>query len=375
MRPWIVAALVLAVAAIAPDFLRTLCACFASIVFESVPYLAGSALLAPLAGRHARLISAYAGCGCGGGPAARSIPAAIATAVLFGVPIACARICAAAALSRWFSHDERAHRAPDILGELHALAPAAIVAAAIAPLAHSLGFDRLSPAFEFVAGVALGALASPCALGGVALAASLRVTAPIATLGILCTAGIVDVYALLRRKPHVHASDPWAFGALALACVLVALRGGAALVHPRIVPALALVALYCVVAAWRARDRSSISARVIAGVVLAAVVIGAPAPVYRATETTLEGAFAGERVDFTGVAVHERGRSALVRYAITCCRADAAPIVLAIDRNTAHVQGTWMHASGVFEDDGPTLRLRVARLVPVAPPSDPFVYR
>ncbi len=375
MRPWIAVALALALATIAPGFVRTLLACFASIVFESAPYLAASALLAPAAGRYARWISAYVGCGCGRGPSARSIPAAIATAALFGAPIACARLCAAAVFSRWVPRDAHAEHAPDLLGELRALAPAAIVAATVAALAHSLRLDRLSPALEFVAGVALGALASPCALGGVALAASLRATAPVAALGVLCTAGVIDVYALRRCDAHESASDPWAYGALAMACAIVTARGGASLVHPRIAPALALVACYCIVSAWRTRDRSSLAARVFTGVVLAAIVIGAPPPMYHATETTLAGAFAGERVDFTGVAVHERGRSALVRYAITCCRADAAPIVLAIDRNTARIQGTWMHAIGVFEDDGRSLRLHVARLIPVAPPSDPFVYR
>jgi uncharacterized membrane protein YcgQ (UPF0703/DUF1980 family) len=105
------------------------------------------------------------------------------------------------------------------------------------------------------------------------------------------------------------------------------------------------------------------------------VIIGAPQPAYRATETTLADAFAGERVDFTGVAVHERTTSALVRYAITCCRADAAPVALALDRNLASFDGRWMHARGVIEDDGGALRLHVAELAPVAPPSDPFVYR
>jgi hypothetical protein len=233
----------------------------------------------------------------------------------------------------------------------------------------------MPPAASFALGAALGILASPCALGGVAFAASLRAVAPAAALGTLCTAGIVDVYALRSRHVHRCSGDPWAYAALSAAGMLVAARGGASLVHPRIAPALALASIYCAMCAWRTRRESMPAMRAIAAVVLAAVIVGAPAPVYRATETTISGAFAGELVDFTGVATYDRGHSALVRYAITCCRADAAPVVLAIDRSTAHVQGRWLHASGVFEQSVTGLRLRVRSLSVVAAPSDPFVYR
>jgi uncharacterized membrane protein YcgQ (UPF0703/DUF1980 family) len=98
-------------------------------------------------------------------------------------------------------------------------------------------------------------------------------------------------------------------------------------------------------------------------------------PEYHATETTLSDAFAGERVDFTGVLTRTGDAATLVRYAITCCRADAAPVVIRLlDAPPAAAHG-WMHARGVLvarEDD---LRLRADALTPIAPPADPFVYR
>lgn len=374
MRPWIAILLAVALAAIVPELLRNVLACFASIMLESAPYLAGSAALAPIAGRYARSLTAYLGCGCGAGPSARSLPAVLATAALFGPPVALARFCAASAIARYLVQEDHAH-APELLDDLRKLVPAALLAALLAPAAHSIGLGHMPRAGAFTIGALLGAIASPCALGGVALAASLHASAPAAAAGALCTAGIVDIYCVRRRNARADVRDPWAYAMLAAACALVAARGGSALVHPRIAPALACCALFCAVWAWHARRNTAIAPRAIAGCVLAAVIVGAPAPVYRATETTLAGAFAGEHVDFTGVAVHQDGRSALVRYAITCCRADAAPIVLALDRDTAPVRGRWMHASGVFEDAGGALRLHVRSLAAVPPPSDPFVYR
>jgi hypothetical protein len=374
VRPWIAVALAVAIAAIAPEFVRSALACFASIVLESVPYIAGSVLLVPVAGRFARPLTAYLGCGCGAGPAARSVPAALATAALFGPAIAIARLCAAAAVAKFSGEETHAAHGSELLDELRRLAPAAFLSAAVTPLTHAIALQNAPAALGFAAGAVLGTFASPCALGGVALAASLHAVAPAAGFGALCTTGIIDVRAFHRGDRH-HARDPWAHIILAIACAIVAARTGAALVHPRIAPVLALVAVFSCISAWRARHSSAMATRAIPALVLAAVVIGAPAPTYRATETTLAGAFAGERVDFTGVAVYEPARSALVRYAITCCRADATPVVLALDRSTRSEQGRWLHAGGILEDGDGGLRLHVQQLVAVPPPSDPFIYR
>lgn len=372
MRQWSAILLAIATAAIAPQTTMAVGAGAASVLLESLPYLAVAALCSPLIRRYARALVAYAGCGCATGPSARSIPAAVATAAIFGVPAALGRVAAASVMSRFVrAHDHDAR--VDVLGEIVSLIPAALLSAAIMLMLPSLPLGNLPAPVLFVGGALLGVVASPCALGGVALAASLHATAPFAGAGVLCTAGIVPN--VWRRHAHGALHDPWAYGALALACALVAARHGGALVHPRMTIPLAVTASVCLLLAWRFRACNAHSGRLVAAAALAAIVIGAPVPAYHVTETTLADGFPGEHVEFTGVAVHERNASALVRYAILCCRADAAPVALALDRNLAHFDGHWMHASGTLEHDGAQLRLRVDRLTPVTPPADPFVYR
>jgi hypothetical protein len=199
------------------------------------------------------------------------------------------------------------------------------------------------------------------------------VSAPLAAAGALCTAGVVPNPWRLPTRGALH--DPWAYGALALACALVAARHGGTLVHPRMTIPLALCAIACALFGWHFRRYRARFARWLAFAALAAIIIGAPAPPCHVTETTLADGFPGERVDFTGVAVSERHASALVRYAITCCRADASPVALALDRNLAGVNGRWMRAQGNLERDGTQLRLHVESLTTIAPPGDPFIYR
>jgi hypothetical protein len=375
VRPAIYVAAIIALAACAPQTARMLLACAASIILESLPYLAASTLLGPLAGRHARALAAYAGCGCGIGPSARSLPAAIATAALFGAPAALARLAAATLVAR--ARPGKAHAAhPSLLDELRRLAPAALLGALAMLVAPALGLTHRPAVLAFGLGVILGAVASPCALGGVALAAALRASAPWAAYGVLCSAGTFDLYAWRRAHAHPALRDPLAYAAIAAACALVAARHGGALVHPHLALPLAATAVLCTWSAWCARASGQRACRPLVAALLLAIVVGAPVPAYLATETTLADGFAGERIAFTGVAVHERARSALVRYAITCCRADAAPIAIALDRNLANVSGRWMHANGTLQTtrDG-TLQLHVQQLTPITPPSDPFVYR
>jgi hypothetical protein len=372
MRPWAGIGLAIAVIAIAPQSAMTVSAAATSVVLEALPYLAVAAIAAPVVGRFARVLVAYAGCGCTAGPSARSIPAAIATAALFGLPVAAARVVVASLAARMTAtknHDAHV----DVLGDVAALLPAALLAAVIMLVLPVLPLAALPVAALFVGGAILGVVASPCALGGVALAASLHARSPVAAAGVLCTAGLLPN--LWRRHAHDAMHDPWAYGALGLACALVAAQHGGMLVHPRMAIPLALTACMCLVLAWRVRSHRARAPRWFAFAALAAVVIGAPAPLYRGTETTLADGFAGERVDFTGVAVAEHGNSALVRYAITCCRADAAPVAVALDRNLAGESGRWMRASGTLERDGTQLRLHAEQLTPIAPPADPFVYR
>ncbi|HEX8806749.1 MAG TPA: hypothetical protein VF741_07355 [Candidatus Aquilonibacter sp.] len=371
MRHWSGIGLALALAAIAPQTVMTILTGAVSVLLEALPYLAGAALLAPLAGRYARAIVAYAGCGCGAGSNARSIPAALATAALFGPFVAATRVALASITARMLpTHD---HAETSVLSELADLVPAALLAATIALLVPTLPLRGVHPVLLWFAGALLGIFASPCALGGVALAAALRASAPFAAAGVLCTAGMLPQLRL--RQTHDVAHDPLAYLLLALVGALTATRHGGTLVHPRLTIPLALCAAYCLVLAWRYRASVARTPRAIAAGALAIVVIGAPQPTYHATETTLADAFAGERVDFTGVVVTGREGSALVRYAITCCRADAAPVALVVDRNLAPFEGRWLHVRGTMQDDGGALRLHVAGLTPIAPPNDPFVYR
>jgi len=340
VRSALYAAAALAGAACAPATARAILVDTASILFECLPFLALSAIFGGA--------GAYAGCGCGGGPSARSLPAALAAAALFGWPAAIARFCSAVIFARLARAHDRSE-SKELLEALVGLVPAALLAATIALYAPLLSLRGLSPALAFIAGLALGAAASPCALGGVALAASLRVLSPLAAAGVLCTAGVIDIYAfgILHACDRLrHRRGPARSGARASA------------LHDSAGP------------------RRTLLPGTLAAALIVAVVLGAPAPVYRATETTLTDAFPGERVNFTGVAVAERGASALVRYAILCCRADASPVTLAVDRDLRGDDGRWLRADGVLArtHDG-SLRLRVQTLERVAPPSDPFVYR
>jgi hypothetical protein len=371
MRHWSGIALALVLAAVAPQAVMVILTGALSVVLEALPYLAGAALLAPLAGRYARGIVAYAGCGCAGGPNARSIPAALATAAFFGPVVAAARVVLASMSARMIPAHDRVES--DVLSELVNLVPASLLAAVTMLFAPTLPLHGIHPALLWLAGALLGFFASPCAFGGIALAAALRASAPLAAAGVLCTAGMLPQF----RLPHAHRimHDALAYLLLAAVCALTAVRHGGTLVHPRLTIPLALCAIYCAILAWRYRASTAHPPRALAAAALALVVIGAPQPMYRATETTLADAFAGEHVDFTGVAVSDHTRSVLVRYAITCCRADAAPVALALDRDVAQYQGRWLHARGTIEADGGVFVLHVAELSAIAPPTDPFVYR
>jgi hypothetical protein len=370
------AALALAIAS-SPDAVRTAFATSASALVEAIPFVfAGVALACVL--RRGGSIVAHLGCGCGGGPSACSLPAAAATWLMFGPLVAAARYCAALLVARALRlrsgaahHDERPHP----LAELGAVLPAALMAGAAAQLLGNLDAARLSPLARAAIGAVLGFGAAPCGLGAVALAGALRVHAPVTAAAFLCVAGIVDLRAL-RPRSHVQTNhDALAYALLAMTSALVAWRHGDALVHP----ALALPLWGCAAAALfyaaRHRRRTCATARIAPGVMLAGALIGAPAPAYHATETTLTDLFPGESLSFAGALTCEHGVCALVRYAITCCRADAVPVVVRLSAAPRYPPGTWLRANGSIEAAHADLRLVAQRLERIAPPADPFVYR
>jgi hypothetical protein len=362
-----------------PDTIRSALAASASALFEATPFLFAGILLSCLLRRRCHAVE-YLGCGCGYGPSARSLPAAAAAWLVFGPLVAIARYLAAL-LVAWILRGRVAHRdgardgAPHLLGELAAVVPAAVLAGATTQLFAAFDSTRLTPIGDALLGVALGFTAAPCGLGAIALAGALRVHAAAAAVAFLCVAGIVDLRAL-NRGPHPAAEhDAFGYVLLAAALGIVAWRRGDALVHPAFVPALACCAGAALLGAVAYRHRRFAAARVAPILMLVGSLVGAPPPQYHATETTLTDLFAGERLTFTGALVRDAGASAVVRYAITCCRADAAPIAVRLNRPPPYPAGTWLRVDGRIENVGGGLRLVPKVLERVAAPSDPFVYR
>lgn len=356
-----------------PDLLRGALASSASTLFEATPFVLAATIVARLL--RVPGAAAFLGCGCGTGPSARSLPAAAATWMIFGPIVAAARLCAAilAAMAlRGRLHDRCPHESADLTAELAALLPAALVAGAAMQFGGALDPARLPPALCALAGGLLGFLAAPCALGAVAIAGALHARSPLAASAFLCVAGIVDLRAL-SSGPHVAPRrDAFAYALLGVALGAVAVRGGDSLIHPGLAPAIGVSAVIAFIGAARHRRDFAPAQRAAPVLMLAGVFAAAPPPPYYATETTLAGLFPGERLRFTGTLVREGSRSAVVRYAITCCRADASPVAVRLERAPPYDAGTWIRVNGRVDGD---LRLDAAEVWRVAPPSDPFVYR
>lgn len=297
------------------------------------------------------------------------------TCLTFGPLVALVRFAAACAASRCFPSSDACSHGEAVLAEMHQLAPAAAGSALVALFGPALLGLHPQPAAAFACGAAFAAIASPCGLGAVALAASLRAVAPAASAGFLCLAGIADLRALAgRAATRSRNHDALAYLLAACASLLAATRGGAGLLNPK----LAVLLWFCVpVFAYLAlRHRTAVCARIrlAPAAMLAGVILAAAPPAYHATETTLADAFPGERVDFTGAVTQTGGATTLVRYAITCCRADAAPVVVRLERPIPGSRG-WMRVTGIIVQSGGSLRLRAQTIRHIPPPADPFVYR
>lgn len=373
-----VAAATLVAMLVPPETLRSELATAASTLFEATPFLLAGVALARVVPTPAAI--AYLGCGCGNGPSARSLPAMAATWMVFGPAIALGRFVAAVAASRLTSdrctHEgAHTHELPHMLDEIGSLLPAALLSGAAMYVVSSFDPARASSAFQIVAGALFGFLSAPCALGSVALAGAVHARAPLSAAAFLCVSGIVDLRAFARNARGIVRHDALAYALLFVSCAIVAVRRGDALVHPVIAVALAACAAVALALAVAHRRRQSPRARVAPALMLAGALVGAPAPVYRATETTLTDLFPGERLSFTGVLTRGKAHDALVRYAITCCRADASPVAIRLDRPTAYPAGTWLHAEGAIDNRDGAPRLDVRNIERVTPPSDPFIYR
>lgn len=359
-----------------PDVLRSALAISASALVEATPFLFAGVVAA----RVLRLPQAtsYLGCGCAAGPSARSLPAAAVTWLVFGPLVAASRFAAALIVARLLQAKRRAGGCAEepahLLGELAVLLPAALLAGACVQLLGAFDPGRLPPMASAGGGALLGFAAAPCGIGAIAVAGALASRAPIGAGAFLCVAGIVDLRALARRTRVTSDHDALAYALLAAALGIVAIRRGDALVHPALAPALAASSAAALFLAIRHRRRQSPATRLAPVLMLAGALIAAPPPQYHATETTLADLFAGEHLTFTGRLVRRAGVSALVRYAITCCRADAAPIVVRLDRPLSLAAGSWLRADGRIAGDG-ELRLVARKIEAIAPPDDPFIYR
>ncbi|HEY6326056.1 MAG TPA: hypothetical protein VIW73_06005 [Candidatus Cybelea sp.] len=360
-----------------PDAVRTALATSASALVEATPFVFAGVVLGCVLRRGGSVV-AHLGCGCGSGPSARSLPAAAATYLIFGPVVAAARYCAALLVARALRSRCEAPDAdarPHPLAELSALLPAALMAGAAAQLLGGFDAARLPPLAGAAIGAALGFAAAPCGLGAVALAGALRVHAPATAAAFLCVAGILDLRAL-RPRSHVQTGDDvLAYALLAAASSIVAWRHGDALVHPALALPLWVCAAAALVCAACHRRRTCATARIAPGLMLAGALIGAPPPTYHATETTLTEVFPGESLSFAGVLTCNDGACALVRYAITCCRADAAPVVVRLSAAPRYAPGTWLRANGRIDETRGDLRLVAQSVERIAPPADPFVYR
>jgi hypothetical protein len=244
MRPALYLVAAIAALAILPAaIVRNALASTAATLIEATPFLLLGVLLARIPTLSGLI--AYLGCGCARGPSARSIPAAIAAGLLFGPVVALARLIAATASARLVRPEHGEPREPNLVDELQALLPAAIIAALVLTILPSIESTRIGIAGQIAIGIALGFLSTPCALGAIAIAGALHATAPIAATAYLCIAGIVDLPMLLSSHRHTeHRSDSLAATALvALALLIVAARHGGELVNPRATIPLAITAV------------------------------------------------------------------------------------------------------------------------------------
>jgi len=352
----------------------------AAILAETLPFVVAGVVAERTLGRFGRL-APYAGCGCAAGPSARSLPAtALAWFALGPVP-SLVRFAAAVLVDRALRRARPAagvrctHEAGDIAAELERLVPFALAAATGLHAASGVDLCRTGLAPQIAAGAVLGFFAPPCAIGAIAVASTLRANAPAAATAFLCVAGIADLNAFGRTRRAASSGDACAYALIAVAAAFVAYRNGAQLVRPAFAPALALCTGAAVALAIVNRTKPAQRFHIAPVLIVAGGLVAVPPPVYRATETTLVQAFPGERLTFTGRITQNQKATTLVRYAVTCCRADAAPLVVRLARKASLRDGTWATAEGTIVSAPAGLVLDVTGFTPVAPPRDPFLYR
>ncbi|MBC5810258.1 MAG: hypothetical protein GIW95_05290 [Candidatus Eremiobacteraeota bacterium] len=345
-----------------------------STIFEATVVVAGGALLGRASGR----IAAFLTCGCGGAwPPALALAPFVLTWWTFGPGVAAARSAVALLIGLRGARGaaRRPAEPPDPLADLGALAVASFAAALLAATLRAHAVPAAAPfgSLALAVGAAVLGTIAPCATAGIAAAASLKATAPLATAAILATCGLVRLRMPLQAPSRTRPSRPsW----IALGVVLAALtlHGVHGFVNPRfafVAPLGALCALALAMRGGETRARlPALPALIAAG---ALVFAGAPAGIV-ASAVPLN-VYPGERVEFTGYVSSRSGTgTSLVRYAIACCRADAQPLGIEVDRRLDARLGTWVEARGIVARRDDRFVLHADRVRPVAPPADPFMY-
>jgi hypothetical protein len=397
-------AAVLACAAMPAPLLHQALAATAGTLFEAAPFVLAVSLVR---GSFVRWTAALLGCGCGPGAgyAALSLPATALCWTVFGPAPALARFAVAATLQavmfRKPPHprsgsascpragvagraDPRTIDSIDPLEQLAFVAVASFATSLALPAMAGFAASRPQSPFapsafvaalvEAIAGLVAGSVA-PCATAAVAMAAMLRPTASSAAIGILCTAGLIPRLRIGRRHATPRYDARFGLALLCCACLALALHGGRGFIHPRLLP-LVWFAIPAAAAALVARPLTSARFGALApGAMAAALVLGSPLPPAALGNGTLDDLYPGEPIGFTGVANDAGGTISLVRYAITCCRADASAIVLPTNLNIRVSRNAWLTVDGTIAAGPAGTYLRVARWERIAPPADPFIYR
>jgi len=386
-RPRLIAPIALAVvcAALPPPALHAALAAAAGTLFEAAPFVLVGELV-PL--HRARELVALAGCGCGTRfPGALALPALALCWLAFGPFVTLSRATAGAILtvqrsvrpggcSEVAGERDRA----DVFAELATLAlyagAASLVSGVLQAGLRAVESSAWGTGLAFAAGLALGSI-MPCATAGIAVAAGLKGGLGAAAAGVLVTSG-------LFRLPLRHSADrgrrtqtaPFTATLIALALALLAFRGPSGLLNPRLLPLEPLGALAALVGARRRRTALGPVAAALPALMLGALVIGSPIPPERVDVTSLENAAPGERLAFTGTASVSNGATTLERFAITCCRIDASPVSVRLDRVLAVPAGSWVSATGTLvRTTAGALVMSPSATALVAAPADPFIYR
>jgi hypothetical protein len=390
-RPlWKPIAFAACLAALPPPVLHAALAAAAGTLFEAAPFVLVAEALAQgrlaVLGRFVQL----AGCGCDGAlPGALSLPATALAWLAFGPAVALGRFAVAlaagsavafrrAGVCAGHATARETCEPPDAFAELAALAAAGGAASVAvagmrdqAAVWHAWGWGGASVAFG--AGVLLGRLV-PCATAGVALAAGLAGPLPAAAAGLLASAGLLP--RLPRRRPPPEAARGTGVASLMLAGALLALAalGPSGLVNPRLVPLCATAAV-CAGVRYRSRTTRSPAATLLPALMAAALLVRVPEPPYRLDATEAAAAFPGSRLTFSGVALRAHGTTVVERFAIACCRLDAAPLVVTLERSLP-VDGGWVTVEGtVVRDASGASVLRTSHWRRTLAPADPFLYR